>query len=174
MNTTATLKQNIAELLAENPMLLPAELAGELNVSEGDIVRQLPEDMVTLLDGMDTEEVFTELRTWGELMMVLDIDGSIFEMVTPFPKGGYKFGYYNMSDRHTPLKGHLKMDAFGTIALVSKPFHGVDTRSVQFYSPSGRCVMKFYLRRNKDKSFNPEQLEKFETLALYACAQAAA
>ncbi|WP_263079660.1 hypothetical protein [Endozoicomonas sp. Mp262] len=78
--------------------------------------------------------------------------------------GGKKFGYYNMSDRDTPLKGHLKLDGFSKIALVSKPFHGVNTKSVQFFSHSGKTVFKLYIRRNKDKSFVAEQLKKFEVL----------
>ncbi|MBO9481810.1 hypothetical protein J7439_10320 [Salinisphaera sp. G21_0] len=63
----------------------------------------------------------------GELTLVIDVDGSIFEMVGHFPKGGEKFGYFNLSDRRTPLKGHLKVDNVTVFALVRRPFHGVET-----------------------------------------------
>ncbi|WP_419831968.1 ChuX/HutX family heme-like substrate-binding protein [Endozoicomonas atrinae] len=94
----------------------------------------------------------------------LEFEKSLFEMVGHFPKGGEKFGYYNLSDRRTPLKGHLKVDNVAVIALVSKPFHGVETRSVQFLSKQGRMLFKVYLRRDKEKNILPEQLEKFEAL----------
>nr|WP_286198288.1 ChuX/HutX family heme-like substrate-binding protein [Salinisphaera sp. G21_0] len=68
-----------------------------------------------------------DIKTLGELTLVIDVDGSIFEMVGHFPKGGEKFGYFNLSDRRTPLKGHLKVDNVTVFALVRRPFHGVET-----------------------------------------------
>ncbi|WP_196221294.1 heme utilization cystosolic carrier protein HutX [Sansalvadorimonas verongulae] len=162
------MKQKIAELFAENPSQTPAEAAMKLNVAEGTVIRNMPEEMVTLLENTPLEDVYTRLRDFGDIMLVLDVQGSIFEMVTPFPKGGYKFGYYNMSDKRTPLKGHLKMEGIGTIALVTKPFHGVPTKSIQFFSNEGHPVFKVYLRRNKDKTFLAEQLEQFEALEALA------
>ncbi len=163
------LKADVQRRFEENPEVLSAAVAAELNVSELEVIRQMAAlDIagvkVALAEGDQFETIIDELRTWGDIMLVLDVEGSIFEMVTPFPKGGKKFGYYNMSDSRTPLKGHLKLDGYGVIALVSKPFHGVDTRSVQFFSPAGRPVFKVYIRRNKDKSFVAEQLEQFNAL----------
>ena len=160
MNT----QEAVSKLIAENPEKLPAEIAAELSISELEAVSNLPETMVTLLDGSLFETLTEEFRTWGEVLTVIDVEGHIFELAGVFPKGGKKFGYYNMSDRDTPLKGHLKLDGFSKIALVSKPFHGVDTKSVQFFSHAGKTVFKLYIRRNKDKSFVAEQLEKFEAL----------
>lgn len=168
------LNTKVAALFAKNPGRTPAEAAIELQVTEAEVIRAMPAEMVTLLDNVALEDVYNHLRGWGEIMLVLDVEGSIFEMVTPFPKGGYKFGYYNMSDSRTILKGHLKMDGVGTIALVSKPFHGVDTKSVQFYSPAGRPIFKVYLRRNKDRTFLAEHLEQFESLKQLALGSVAA
>ncbi len=162
--STETIQQAVRTLIQENPEKLPAEIAAELKISELEAVSNLPEEMVTLLDGQLFETLTEEFRSWGDVLTVLDIEGHIFELFGPFPKGGKKFGYYNMSDRDTPLKGHLKLDGFSKIALVSKPFHGVNTKSVQFFSHSGKTVFKLYIRRNKDKSFVAEQLEKFEAL----------
>lgn len=167
-------KAQVEALFAENPGRTPAEVAIELQITEAEVIRAMPAGMVTILDNVALEDVYTHLRGWGEIMLVLDVEGSIFEMVTPFPKGGFKFGYYNMSDSRTILKGHLKMEGVGTIALVSKPFHGVDTRSVQFYSPAGRPIFKVYLRRNKDKTFLAEHLEQFESLKQMASESVAA
>lgn len=158
------LQNKIAELFAENPSQTPAEVAAQLEITEASVISNMPESMVTLLEDMPLEEVYKRLRDLGDIMLVLDVQGSIFEMVTPFPKGGCKFGYYNMSDKRTPLKGHLKLDGIGTIALVSKPFHGVETKSIQFFSHAGHPVFKVYLRRNKDKTFLSDQLEQFEAL----------
>lgn len=159
-----TTQQQVRELIAQNPEMLPAQIAAQLSITELEAVSHFPEAMVTLLDGALFESLTEELRTWGELLTVIELEGHIFELAGVFPKGGKKFGYYNMSDRDTPLKGHLKLDGFAKIALVSKPFHGVETKSVQFFAPSGKCVFKVYIRRNKDKTFVAEQLEKFEAL----------
>lgn len=165
-----TLAQQVQDILTENPAILPAEMANKLNASELDVIQAMPADMVTLIDASHYLDVLRNIKTWGELTLVIDVDGSIFEMVGHFPKGGEKFGYYNLSDRRTPLKGHLKVDNVAVIALVSKPFHGVETRSVQFLSKQGRMLFKVYLRRDKEKNFLPEQLEKFEALKKLATA----
>lgn len=159
-----TLAKQVQDILTENPAILPAEIANRLNASELEIIQAMPADMVTLIDASHYLDVLRDIKTWGELTLVIDVDGSIFEMVGHFPKGGEKFGYYNLSDRRTPLKGHLKVDNVAVIAMVSKPFHGVETRSVQFLSKQGRMLFKVYLRRDKEKHFLPEQLEKFEAL----------
>ena len=162
------IKEKVAELFAENPAELPAVVAAKLQITEGEVIRNMPENMVTLIEGMPLEDIYTHLRDWGDIMLVLDVEGSIFEMVTPFPKGGYKYGYYNMSDSRTPLRGHLRMDGIATIAMISKPFHGMDTKSVQFFSAAGKPVFKVYIRRNKDRSFVAEQLAQFEALEALA------
>lgn len=172
--TEANIRDAVRVIISETPEKLPAEIAGELNITELQAVENLPEEMVTLLDGERFEELTEEFRTWGEVLTVIDVDGHMFELSGPFPKGGKKFGYYNMSDRNTPLKGHLKLEGFSKIALVSKPFHGVETRSVQFFSHHGKTVFKLYIRRTLnhegDKIFLAEQLEKFESLkTLGAC-----
>ncbi|WP_299730231.1 heme utilization cystosolic carrier protein HutX [uncultured Endozoicomonas sp.] len=165
-----TLVKQIQDILSENPAILPAEMAKQLNVSELAVIQAMPADLVTLIDARHYLDVLRDIKTWGELTLVIDVDGSIFEMVGHLPKGGEKFGYYNLSDKRSPLKGHLKVDNVETIALVSKPFHGVDTRSVQFLSKTGRMLFKVYLRRDKEKNFFPEQLEKFEALKQLAVA----
>ena len=159
-----TLATKIKEILNEKPGTLPAEIATQLTVSELEVIQRMPSNMVTLIDARHYLEVLREIKTWGELTIVIDVDGSIFEMVGHFPKGGDKFGYYNLSDRRSPLKGHLKLDNVATIALVSKPFHGVDTCSVQFLSTTGRMLFKVYLRRDKEKNLLSDQLEQFEAL----------
>ncbi len=168
-----SIRENVHRLITENPERLPADIAAELAVDEIEVIRHLPENMVTLLDGSLFETVVKDIKDWGDILTVIDVDGSIFELKGSFPKGGMKYGYYNLSDRRTPLKGHLKPDAISLIALVSKPFHGVDTRSVQFFSHSGRCVFKVYLSRNEQKQILPEQQERFEALAQLASQQAA-
>ncbi len=160
MNTAS----QVQSILDKDPALLPAVIAEQLNISELQVIENLPDSMVTLIDGMHYLEVLRDIKTWGEITLVIDVDGSIFEMVGHFPKGGEKFGSYNLSDRRTPLKGHLKLDNLATIALVSKPFHGVDTRSVQFLGKSGRVLFKVYLQRDKEKNFIADQLQRFEAM----------
>lgn len=85
-----TLSQQVHDLLVETPAMLPAEIASQLNASELDVIRAMPSDMVTMIDASHYLEVLRDIKTWGELTLVIDVDGSIFEMVGHFPKGGGK------------------------------------------------------------------------------------
>jgi len=159
-----TLATQVNDILAQNPAILPADIAAQLSVSETEVIQHMPSEMVTLISAEHYLEILKDLKTWGELTVVIDVDGSIFEIVGHFPRGVEKFGYYNLGDQRTPLKGHLKMDNVANIALISKPFHGVETKSIQALGSSGRVIFKAYLRRDKEKKFLTEQLEKFDAL----------
>ncbi|WP_419831967.1 ChuX/HutX family heme-like substrate-binding protein [Endozoicomonas atrinae] len=74
-----TLAQQVQDILTENPAILPAEIANQLNASELDVIQAMPADMVTLIDASHYLDVLRDIKTWGELTLVIDVDGSIFE-----------------------------------------------------------------------------------------------
>ncbi len=171
MNTEA-IKQAVAAEIERDAMQLPAVIAATLALTEQQVVEHLPAEMVTLLDSAQYLSILEVLKTWGDILTVIDVEGTIFEIKGPFPRGVNKHGYYNLGDRRTPLGGHIKVDGVSAIALVRKPFHGVETRSIQFFGHQGKPLFKVYIRRNPDKSFVAEQLEAFEGLTRFRQAAA--
>lgn len=82
MNT----QESVRKLIAENPEKLPAEIAAELNISELEAVSNLPESMVTLLDGSLFETLTEAFRTWGEVLTVLDVEVIFLNLLAYFLK----------------------------------------------------------------------------------------
>lgn len=162
------MREQVAAILQENEGTLPAEIAKQLGISELEAIKHLPEGMAAVLSGDWFEDVLNEVKHWGSVTTIVEVAGSIFEIKCPFPRGVNKFGYYNLAGKDSPLHGHLKADGIAHIALVSKPFHGMMTHSIQFLDQAGACVFKIYLGRNKDRSFIEGQEEAFEGLKQWA------
>jgi len=81
------LKQQVAQLMEQEPTLLPVEMAEKLNVSEFQIVASLPEEMVTLVAGEQAQMILEKLVGFGPVTTIVHSFGSIFEVKSPFPKG---------------------------------------------------------------------------------------
>lgn len=161
---TMTIAQQIHHLLTEDPDLHPSRIAITLGVSEWDVVRHLPAELVTLLPGEQAESLLGQLADWGTVTTIVESCGSIFEVKAPFPPGKCARGYYNLMGRDNELHGHLKLDAVAHIALVSKRFMGKEGHSFQFFDAAGRCIFKIYLGRDHQRNLLPEQVARFMAL----------
>ncbi|PQJ89082.1 heme utilization cystosolic carrier protein HutX [Aliivibrio sifiae] len=158
------MKKDVIELLKQNPSLLPSDIAKQLELSECAVVKYLPEEMVTLIDGIKAQEVLEGLVGFGDVTTIIHSFGSIFEVKAPFPKGKLAHGYYNLMGRNGELHGHLKLDLITDIALVSKPFRGTESHYFGFFDQSGHSVFKIYLGRDKKRQLIPEQVSAFNVL----------
>jgi hypothetical protein len=161
---TETLKQQVAGVLIENPHWMSSEIAQFLNVTESEATQALPNDMVVCLSGEASENILTEIVTWGKVTTIVHSGGSIFEYKAPFPKGKMAYGYYNLMGREGQLHGHLKLENINLIALVSKPFRGSDSHYFGFFNQHGECIFKVYLGRDVCRKLLPEQVVLFQQL----------
>lgn len=118
------LHTQVAELLQQEPTLLPAAMAERLGASELEIVRALPNEMAVIVEGGLAQSILESLVDFGPVTTIVHAFGSIFEVKAPFPKGKAARGYYNLMGKSGELHGHLKLDNVAAIALVSKPFMG--------------------------------------------------
>lgn len=159
-----SLKQQVAEILEQEPSLLPAAIAEKLHVTECDVVCALPDEMVAIAEGSVAPELLESLTTWGPVTTIVHSFGSIFEVKAPFPKGKVARGYYNLMGKEGELHGHLKLDLITKVALVSKPFMGSESHYFGFFDETGHNVFKVYLGRDKKRVLFPEQVEQFNTL----------
>lgn len=157
-----TLKQQVAQLIEQEPTLLPAAIAERLDISEFEAVSALPEEMVALVPGEQAQIILEQLVGFGPVTTIVQSFGSIFEVKAPFPKGKVARGYYNLMGREGELHGHLKLDNVKNIALVSKPFMGRESHYFGFFSEEGGNIFKIYLGRNEKRELIAEQVAQFK------------
>lgn len=154
----------IASMLADNPKMMPAQIAEEFGISELDVIKQLPKEQVHLLPLEQLDSLFEDLPSWGNVTTIITSSGSIFEVKGDFPKGKYGHGYYNLRSKGDGLHGHMKFDAITAIGLVSRPFMGQESHAIYLFGQKGEVIFKIYLGRDKKRVLNPEQVERFNAL----------
>ncbi|MDR8522625.1 heme utilization cystosolic carrier protein HutX [Shewanella fidelis] len=156
--------EQIRQHLQANPAAMPSQIAEELNISEFEVVSALPAEQVAILPLEQKDALLEELPEWGNMTTIVSASGSIFEFKGSFPKGKYAHGYYNLITKGDGLHGHLKLDVISAIALISKPFRGTESHSINFFGPQGEVVFKVYLGRDKKRVLLPEQVARFTEL----------
>ncbi|BDY04269.1 heme utilization cystosolic carrier protein HutX [Ferrimonas sp. YFM] len=156
--------QAVARKIEENPSQMPGQIAAELQVSEFEVVAALPVPMSTQLPVERLATLMDSLPSWGPMTTIVSVAGSIFEFKGAFPKGKPGHGYYNLITKGEGLHGHLKLDAVQHIALVSKPFMGSESHSIQFFDARGAIIFKIYLGRDSKRVLLADQVERFNEL----------
>ncbi|WP_417348566.1 heme utilization cystosolic carrier protein HutX [Ferrimonas sp.] len=156
--------QAVARKIEENPSLMPGQIASELEVSEFEVVAALPEPMSALLPVEHLATLMESLPNWGPMTTIVSVAGSIFEFKGAFPRGKPGHGYFNLITKGEGLHGHLKLDAVQHIALVSKPFMGSESHSIQFFDAQGAIIFKIYLGRDSKRVLLADQVERFSEL----------
>lgn len=160
----SSLKQQIAQLISENPNLITLEIAAQLDMPEGEVLVNLPDEFVKLFPAERAEEIFQAISQWGTFTTIIEKEGSIFEVKDRFPTGMIGRGYYNlnMKDEEGALHGHIKMDTLGKIAFVSIPFRGKESYNIAFIAHNGETIFKVYLGRDEQRNLFPHQVENFK------------
>ena len=152
----------IASALKEKPGAALEDVARLANARVMDVVRNLLEGEAICVSGRHFVDAMKDMTGWGEITMIVNTGDVIMEAKAPLPDGSLGHGYYNLHGK--PIGGHLKADACGLIAFVSRKFMGKATHSVQFYNVRGDCMFKIYLGRGPEGDFLPGQVDAFLTL----------
>ncbi|MEZ9141610.1 MULTISPECIES: heme utilization cystosolic carrier protein HutX [unclassified Shewanella] len=154
----------IQQYLSENPAAMPGQVAQTLSITELEVVTALPTEQLAFLPLTEKDNLLTSLPEWGNMTTIISVSGSIFEFKGSFPKGKYAHGYYNLITKGEGLHGHLKLDDISAIALISKPFRGTESHSINFFGAQGEVVFKVYLGRDKKRVLLSSQVERFQAL----------
>ena len=154
----------IQQYLSDNPASMPGQVAQALSITELEVVTALPTDQLALLPLTAKDNLLASLPEWGNMTTIISVSGSIFEFKGHFPKGKYAHGYYNLITKGEGLHGHLKLDDISAIALISKPFRGTESHSINFFGTQGEVVFKVYLGRDKKRVLLSDQVERFQAL----------
>ncbi|OOH88882.1 heme iron utilization protein [Pasteurellaceae bacterium 15-036681] len=165
MNTHHLLKQQISQLLDENPNIITLEIAEKLAQPEGIILTALPNEFVRVFPAERAQDILSAITSWGTFTTIIEKEGSIFEIKERFPSGMLGRGYYNlnMKGEEGTLHGHLKLDNIAQIAFVSLPFRGKESYNIAFIAHNGQTIFKVYLGRDEQGQLLPHQVENFKT-----------
>jgi len=130
--------------------------------SVAEVVRALPPGEAVCIDGARLVEVMQAISEWGEVTFIVNTGDVILEAKGKVPPGSLGHGYYNLHGK--PIGGHLRADACGLIAFVSRKLFGSDTHSVQFYAKAGHCLFKVYLGRDAERRPIADEVRAFTAL----------
>jgi len=169
----AELRDQLAERLARNPDGVLESLASGHGVSVREATAMLGSGRVRWAGAERFDEIFADLATWGELLLLVHTPNIVLEVKGALPPGEHGRGYFNLHGAG-PIGGHLKADRCAAIAFVRRPFFGSDSASIQFFDGDGAAMFKIFVRRAADRQLDREQLERFEALALRITDTAAA
>jgi len=158
---TKGIKEKVMEMVSKNPSQSTGAMAKELEISEMDVIRNLPEDMVKEVSKDRFDEIIAEVSTWGVLTVIVQNESTILEVKAPFPVGTYGHGFYNLQSKDTPVGGHIRTDDLSAVFFVSKPFMGLESYSIQFFNNNGNAMFKLYLGRDENRRIIQEHMEKF-------------
>lgn len=139
-------------------------LAHELEISEAEVIRGLPENMRVDAPASDFEAIWNTMTGWERVTFIARNPGAVVEVSGTLPEGKFGHGMFNLIDRNNPLRGHLMVSRLGAIFLVSKPFFKLESHSVQFFDTDGQAMFAVYVGRDEKRALIPSALEGFTAL----------
>lgn len=165
MHISGELKGKITGRLKEDPRTMIFTLAKELGVPEQAVMECLPEQEVVRAGAEHFDEVMAMIATWGKVTTIVQTDSMVLEAKGMLPMGSYGHGYFNlMGKQDYNVSGHIRADLLSAIYFIERPFMGMDSKSVQFFTLSGNPMYKVYLGRDEKRQLLPDQVEYFKTL----------
>jgi len=165
MHISDELRKTVTEKLKEDPKAMIFKLAKELSVPEQVVMECLPEEEMRRADAHHFDEAMAMIATWGNVTTILQTESMILEAKGMIPMGSHGHGYFNlMGGQDYNVGGHIRADLLSAIYFVKRPFMGMESMSVQFFTLSGAPMFKVYLGRDEKRQLLPLQIEYFMSL----------
>jgi putative hemin transport protein len=138
-------KERIRHAYSLNRRKMTLQLARELGVSEVEVIRCLPDGMVTELDVSRWEELIRNFESLGQVHVIATNGAVTLECFGQFGNFSTFGEYFNVQTR--TLDMHIRPEQLAAAFAIEKPGHmdGVNTLSFQFYDPSGSAGFKVFL-----------------------------
>lgn len=156
-------RERAVAALAEKPDGVVEAIAGKAEVSPAEILAILPAGAAVTASAEKFNDIWNELRAWGEVLMIVHTPDIVFEVNGTLPEGQEGHGWFNIHG-DSPIGGHIKKDNCTGITFVDRAFHGKRSCSVWFMNGEGKPMFKIFVRRDKERELLTEQLAKFEQL----------
>lgn len=164
LDSSDALRARLASRLATNQDGVIEALAQEHGVTTLEATRMLPAVNCRWTSAAAFNDIFAELTTWGDILFIVHTPNIIFECVGPVPPGTTGRGFFNLGGKG-PIGGHIRAERCAAIAFVTRPFMGLDTRSIQFFDTAGDAMFKIFVRRREDRSLDDAQVAAFDDMA---------
>jgi len=165
MHISNKLRKTINDRLEENPETMIFVLARELSVPEQAVMECLSENEMRRANAKHFDEIMNMIATWGNVTTIVQTGSVVLEAKGMLPVGSHGHGYFNlMGDKNYSVGGHIRADLLSAIYFVERPFMGLISMSVQFYSLAGESMFKVYLGRDEKRQLLSEQIEKFKDM----------
>lgn len=149
--------------LAEKPDGVVEQIAAKAEVTPAEILAVLPEGAAVVVEASQWQTIWTDLTTWGEILMIVHTEDIVLEVEGCLPDGSEGHGWFNIHG-DSPIGGHIRKDRCVSIAFVDRGFHGRRSCSVWFMNAEGRAMFKVFVRRDKDRNLLDDQVQRFEAL----------
>ena len=149
--------------LAEKPDGVVEAIAAKADVTPAEILAILPPGAAIQTPAESFNAIWDELRSWGEILMIVQTPDIVFEVAGTLPEGTEGHGWFNIHG-DSPIGGHIKKEACVSIAFVDRMFHGRRSLSVWFMNAAGSAMFKIFVRRDAERELLPNQVARFEAL----------
>lgn len=149
--------------LAEKPDGVVEAIASKAEVTPAEILALLPQGAAVSAPAGTFSDIWTELMSWGEVLMIVQTPDIVFEVPGHLPEGTEGHGWFNIHG-DSPIGGHIKKDNCASITFIDRDFHGRRSLSVWFMNAGGSAMFKIFVRRDGNKELLADQVVKFETL----------
>lgn len=149
--------------LEKNPRQMVVLLARQHGVPELDVVRCLPADTTTELDGGRCEEIIRGLEGLGHCWVIVNNGSVTMEGNGPFTGFSTMGPFLNVQNDLLDL--HIMTSKLAHAFAVTKPGHldGVITESIQFFNCDGASAFKVFSSFGQEEPA-PEKREQFRLL----------
>lgn len=149
--------------LAEKPDGVIEQIAAKAEVTPAEVLSVLPEGAAVVVPAQQWERIWTDLSSWGEILMIVHTEDIVLEVEGRLPDGSEGHGWFNIHG-DSPIGGHIRKERCVSIAFVDRGFHGRRSCSVWFMNADGKAMFKVFVRRDKERNLLDEQVKRFETL----------
>ncbi len=159
----APARPSLRERLANNADGILEQIARDYGVSTFEAVEALPASHRTIVACGEFEKILAALTSWGAIVFIVHTPDIVLECDGPIPPGTSGRGYFNLHG-DSPIGGHIKAENCKSIAFVSRPFMGRESRSIQFFNAAGEAIFKIFVRRDERRELIGEQVKLFDEL----------
>ena len=161
--TSSERRERAIAALAEKPDGVIEQIAAKAEVTPAEVLSVLPEGAAVVVPAQQWERIWTDLSSWGEILMIVHTEDIVLEVEGRLPDGSEGHGWFNIHG-DSPIGGHIRKERCVSIAFVDRGFHGRRSCSVWFMNTDGKAMFKVFVRRDKERNLLDEQVKRFETL----------
>lgn len=161
--TSSERRERAIASLAEKPDGVIEQIAAKAEVTPAEVLSVLPEGAAVVVPAQQWERIWTDLSSWGEILMIVHTEDIVLEVEGRLPDGSEGHGWFNIHG-DSPIGGHIRKERCVSIAFVDRGFHGRRSCSVWFMNADGKAMFKVFVRRDKERNLLDEQVRRFETL----------